>query len=271
MTLRPICFLPDYSSILCSLRFGVVSSGCVEVNLDQRGVTDCDIREIAPVLLALSSLQSLKLSKNCLGDAPMASLAPVLQAHSALQLMDLSANDISDSGAISVAHALSGSVSITNLDLSNNCIGDAGAAAIERCLFSNHSLVQLELLGNPISVTAASGIGQALRVNRTIARSYSSDAQGSGALLLRAVREREEVIGASDEVMALQREQLMAAEKEIAALREQLRVQRKTSDAMFANYDRDLKSAIEDAKRQRQLVLELEGRLVRKGCGCCTM
>lgn len=201
----------------------------------------------------------------------MTSIAPVLQAHSALQLMDLSANDISDSGAVAIAHALCGSISITNLDLSNNCIGDVGAAAIERCLFSNHSLVQLELLGNPISAAAASGIGQALRVNRTIARSYSSDAQGGGALLLRAVQEREEVIGASDEVMALQREQLTAAENEITALREQLRAQRKASDAMAADYDRHLKSAVEDAKRQRQLLQEMEGRLSQKGCGCCVM
>jgi hypothetical protein len=195
----------------------------------------------------------------------------VLQAHSTLQSIDLSANYIGDSGAVAIAQALSSSISITNLDLTNNCIGDSGAAAIERCLLSNHSLVQLELLGNPISAAAANGIGQALRVNRTIARSYSSDSEGGSALLLRAVQEREEVIGASDEVMALQREQLVAAENEIAALREQLRAQRKASDAMAADYDHQLKSAVEDAKRQRQILQEMEGRLSKNGCGCCVM
>ena len=252
-------------------RFGSISSACCEVNLDQRGLTESDIHDIAPVLLALSCLQSLKLSKNALGDAHMAALASVLRALPALQLMDLSDNCIGDAGAVAIARALASSISITNLDLSNNRIGDAGAAAIESCLFTNHSLVQLELLGNPIGAAAASGIGQALRVNRTIARSYSANSEGGSTLFLRAVREREEVIGLSGAVMAQQKEQLAAAEKEIAALREQLRSQRKASMDMAAELDRDLKSAMEDAKRQRLLVEELEGRLAQKGCGCCMM
>jgi PPE-repeat protein len=217
-----------------------------------------------PILLSLSSLHSLRLSKNYLGDGPVSALAPVLQTHSTLQLLDLSANGIGDSGAVSIANLLSGSASITNLDLSNNCIGDVGAAAIEECLQSNHSLVQLELLGNPISAAAASGIGQALRVNRTITRSYSSDSEGGGFLMLRAVKEREVVIGLSDEVMALQRAQLAAADAEISALHEQLRAQEKV-------HDRDLKVALEDAKRQREIVLELEGKLAQQGCRCCMM
>jgi hypothetical protein len=40
---------------------------------------------------------------------------------------------------------------------------------------------------------------------------------------------------------------------------------------MSADLDRDLKSAVEDAKRQRVLVEELEVRLAQKGCGCCIM
>ena len=89
--------------------------------------------------------------------------------------------------------------------------------------------------------------------------------------MLRAVTEREEVIGLSDAVMTLQREQLEAAEKEISSLREQLQSQRKTSMAMAADHDRHLKSAVEDARRQRLLVQELEGRLAQKRCGCCVM
>lgn len=243
----------------------------MEVNLDQRSVTQQDIQDIAPVLLVLSSLQSLKLSKNSLDDSHMAALAPVLRAHVSLQFMDLSDNCIGDSGAVAIAHALAGGINITNLDLSNNRIGDAGAAAIESCLFSNHSLVQLELLGNPISAAAASGIGQALRVNRTIARSYSTDSEGGGTLFLRAVKEREEVIGLSDAVMTLQRNQLEAAEKEIASLREQLRSQIKASMQMSEEQDRYLKSAVEDAKRHKSRAEELEGRLAQKGCGCCMM
>ena len=230
-----------------------------------------DIEEIVPVLLSLPHLQSLKLSNNNLGDALMTALAPVLQAHSALQLMDLSANGIGDSGAVAIARALAGSSSITSLDLSNNCIGDVGAAAIESCLSSNHSLVQLELLGNPITAAAASGIGQALRVNRTIARSYSSDAHGGAAVLLRAVQEREEIIGLTDAVMTQQQEQLVLANQEIAALNQRLRAQEKASEAMADDYDRQLKKSVADAERQRQLVRELEGRLGQKGCGCCTM
>ena len=255
----------------CPCRFGAISSGCSEVNLDQRGVTQRDVEDIVPVLLALPHLQSLKLSKNCLGDAPMTALAPVLQAHSALQLMDLSANDIGDSGAVAIARALAGSSSITSLDLSNNFIGDIGAAAIESCLSSNHSLVQLELLGNPISVTAASGIGQALRVNRTIARSYASDTLGGTAVLLRAVQEREEIIGLTGAVMTQQKEQLVLANEEIAVLHERLRAQQKATQAMGDDYDRQLKQAVADAERERQRARELQGRLGEKQCGCCTM
>ena len=255
-----------------SFRFGLISSACVEVNLDQRGVSENDIREIAPVLLALTSLQSLKLSKNSLGDSAMMSLAPLLQAHVALKLMDLSENGISDFGAVTIAHALESSISIISLDLSNNCIGDAGASAIETCLLKNHSLVQLELLGNPISAAAASGVGQALRVNRTIARSYSTDSESGGALLARAVREQEEVAGLTDAVMTQQRELLAAAVREIAKLREELSELKKAADARAAGQDQSLKSAFEDAKRQRQLVQELESTLAQqKGCGCSMM
>jgi hypothetical protein len=262
------CLMPRPSSF----RFGLISGACLEVNLDQRGVSENDLREIAPVLLALTSLQSLKLSKNSLGDSAVLSLAPVLQAHVALKLMDLSENGISDFGAVTIARALESSVSISSLDLSNNCIGDAGASAIEICLLKNHSLVQLELLGNPISAAAASGVGQALRVNRTIARSYSTDSEGGGALLARAVKEQEEVIGLSDAVMTQQRELLAAAVQEIAKLREELSELKKAADARAADQDQSLRSAFEDARRQRQLVQELESTLAQqRGCGCSMM
>ena len=132
--------------------------------------------------------------------------------------------------------------------------------------------MQLELLGNPISAAAASGVGQALRVNRTIARSYSTDSEGGGALLARAVREQEEVAGLTDAVMTQQRELLAAAVQEIAKLREELSELKKAADARAAGQDQSLKSAFEDAKRQRQLVQELESTLAQqKGCGCSMM
>src|SRR3989338_7421964 len=92
-----------------------------------------------------SSLTTLNLSSNSIGDSGVSALATALQYNSSLTTLNLTGNSIGDSGASALATALSHNSSLTTLNLTRNSIGDSGASALATALSHNSSLITLRM------------------------------------------------------------------------------------------------------------------------------
>jgi hypothetical protein len=77
-------------------------------------------------------------------------LAEALRTNTSLTTLELYNNQIGDAGAVALAEALRTNTSLTTLNLSGNQIGDAGAVALAIALRTNTSLTALWILDNQI-------------------------------------------------------------------------------------------------------------------------
>src|SRR3989338_10798922 len=100
-----------------------------------------------------STLTTLDLRKNNIGDFGASALATALQHSSSLTTLNLFLNNIGDSGANALATALQYNSSLTTLDISHNKIGASGASVLATALEHNSSLTTLHLRG----ISAQSG------------------------------------------------------------------------------------------------------------------
>ena len=89
-----------------------------------RGSQGQDVRALAAALEKNSTLTSIDLSYNNIGDEGVASMAAALEKNSTLTSIDLRANDIGVEGAASLAAALEKNSTLTSLDLQLNEIGE---------------------------------------------------------------------------------------------------------------------------------------------------
>eukprot|EP01090_Pellita_catalonica_P017745 TRINITY_DN544_c0_g1_i3.p1 TRINITY_DN544_c0_g1~~TRINITY_DN544_c0_g1_i3.p1 ORF type:complete len:311 (-),score=57.16 TRINITY_DN544_c0_g1_i3:785-1717(-) len=103
------------------------------------------ISEVAFLLRMNSSLQTLDLAGNDIGNEGADAIAQVLLQNSSLQSCDLSDNGILKEGADSIAQALLKNSTLQSLDLSGNVVGNKGADAIAQVLLQNSSLQSVNL------------------------------------------------------------------------------------------------------------------------------
>ena len=132
-------------------------------------------QSLSTLCLALrvnTSLTSLDLSNNSIGDEGASSLSDALRVNTSLTSLNLPGNSIGDEGASSLSEALRVNTSLTSLDLSNNSIGVEGASSLSEALRVNTSLTSLNLRYNPIGGEGASSLSEALRVNTSLTTLY---------------------------------------------------------------------------------------------------
>ena len=110
-----------------------------------RGSRGQDVGVLAAALEKNSTLTSIDLRCNQVGDKGLASLAAALKKNSTLTRLDLIYNEIGPEGAVGLAAALEKNTTVTSLDLSENRIGDEGAASMAAALEKNYALEVLEL------------------------------------------------------------------------------------------------------------------------------
>ena len=115
-----------------------------------------------------TSLSSLDLHANSIGDEGANSLAQALRVNTSLSSLNLHCNSIGDEGANSLAQALRVNTSLSSLYLSRNSIGNDGANSLTQALRVNTSLSSLDLFGNSIGNEGANSLAQALRVNTSL-------------------------------------------------------------------------------------------------------
>ena len=132
------------------------------------GINAAGAAAISIALTGNSSLITLNLSDNSIGDAGASSLSQALTENSSLITLNLNGNSIGHAGASSLSQALTANCSLSTINLSRNLLGDAGASSLSLALTSNSSLSTLDLSFNLIDGAGASSLFQALTANSSL-------------------------------------------------------------------------------------------------------
>lgn len=126
-----------------------------------------DCMNLYDALKVNTSLQTLILSHNYLGDTYVIILADILYQNT-LVTLDLSRNIISNGGARSLSAALISNTSLSKLNLSFNEIEDRGAVALSVAIRRNKTLKMLDLSHNFIEEYGWIDLSESLQHNKNI-------------------------------------------------------------------------------------------------------
>ena len=145
-----------------------VNTSLTSLNLYKNSIGDEGADSLSQALRVNTSLTSLNFFENSIGDEGADSLSQALRVNTSLTSLNLSWNYICHKGADSLSQALRVNTSLTSLNLSLNYIGCKGAISLSHALRVNTSLTLLDLVGNSIGDEGANYLSQALRVNTSL-------------------------------------------------------------------------------------------------------
>ena len=113
-----------------------------------------------------STLQTLRLSSNNLGETAAQAIFKALKVNSTLQTLDLSQNNLGETAGQVIGEALKKNSALQWLYLQGNDLGDTGGQAIGEALKVKSTLQTLHLQANRLGETAGQTImiGEALKV-----------------------------------------------------------------------------------------------------------
>ena len=144
------------------------NSSLITLNLSDNSIGDAGASSLSQALTENSSLITLNLNGNSIGDAGASSLSQALTANCALSTINLSRNLLGGAGASSLSLALISNSSLSTLDLSLNLIDGAGASSLFQALTANSSLTSLDLMYNSVGNDGALSLSQALAANSSL-------------------------------------------------------------------------------------------------------
>jgi len=114
-----------------------------------------------------STLDTLKLESNGIGDAGAKALCTALERCKTLQVLEIRRNSVTDEGAKLLAHALERNQTLRHLDLFDNSITDVGAGAllvaVRKTKQAGSMLSVLNLQINDVSPSTTARITEALQ------------------------------------------------------------------------------------------------------------
>ena len=123
-----------------------IGSSVREVNMTNLSMKEKEFSEfITQSLSGNTTLTSLNISYNSIGDAGLESLCKVLKKNETLEKLILIHVGLTSAGVIYLSNILSTMSGLSLLDVSRNNIGDAGVVALAEKLFANRSLKSLYL------------------------------------------------------------------------------------------------------------------------------
>ena len=155
----------SFSTLCLALR---VNTSLTSLHLGKNSIGDKGASSLSEALRVNTSLTTLNLSCNSIGDEGASSLSEALRVNTSLTSLDLSCNSIGAERASSLSETLRVNTSVTSLDLSGNSIGAERASSLFETLRVNTSLTSLDLHSNPIADEGASSLSEALRVNTSL-------------------------------------------------------------------------------------------------------
>ena len=157
----------------------------VELGYDPRSFVLESLSTLCLALRVNTSLTSLHLRENFIGDKEASSLSEALRVNTSVTYLNLGWNSIGVEGASSHSEALRVNTSLTSLDLGLNSIGVEGASSLSEALRVNTSLTSLDLSQNSIRAEGASSLSEALRGNISLTSLHlsSNSIRAEGCLL----------------------------------------------------------------------------------------
>ena len=159
------------STLCLALR---VNTSLTSLVLSENSIGDKGASSLSEALRVNTSLTSLNLVCTSIGVEGISSLSEALRVNTCLTSLDLSKNSIGDEGASSLSEALRVNTSLTSLNLGVTSIGDEGASSLSEALRVNTSLTSLNLRCNSIGDEGVSSLSEALRVNTSLTSLYLS-------------------------------------------------------------------------------------------------
>jgi NLR family CARD domain-containing protein 3 len=154
-------------------RLGQNDQSLTELDLTNEPMTRESILELTVNLTRNTALQYLWLENVNLADnSLMAALANALADNTTLKSLSLARNGIGDIGIVALAEALRHNQSLSALSLWGNQISDQGIFAFAEMLTQNRSLTVIWLSQNAISDRGVHALAAALRSNPIIAKLY---------------------------------------------------------------------------------------------------
>ncbi|KAG9067324.1 hypothetical protein KI688_012107 [Linnemannia hyalina] len=111
---------------------------------------------------------SCELASTWIGGRELGILADALKTNSTLITLNLLYNSIGDNGAKTLAETLRTNSTLTTLNLGGNSIESDGAKALAEALKNNSTLTTLDLGGNSIESDGANALAKALKTNSTL-------------------------------------------------------------------------------------------------------
>jgi Leucine Rich repeat len=153
--------------ILDSNKAGIRLLGA-KADLSLKNIEDKEAKQIAKELADNSTVTTLLLCTNCMGNRVFAAIASALVKNRTLTSIWLDNNDLSDEGASTVAAVLRENSILLKISLNGNRIGPRGAAALAEALCVNTYLQLLRLGQNCIGNDGVTALAEALVRNSAL-------------------------------------------------------------------------------------------------------
>ncbi|KAF9963988.1 hypothetical protein BGZ70_007073 [Mortierella alpina] len=158
---------------LLSMQSKMPYSHCnLSIEVASASVQGKDVVDLAEALKTNSTLTTLSLRDNSIGDEGTKALAETLRTYATLTTLNLNNNSIGEGGAKALAEALKVNSTLTTLNLNNNPTGEDGAKALAEALKVNSTLTTLNLNKNSIGDEGAKVLAEALVPNSTLVTLY---------------------------------------------------------------------------------------------------
>jgi len=139
--------------------------------LESKNINSQQIKHLAEALRS-SSVTTLDIGHNKVGDEGVRYLAASLRSSSTLTDLCINGNHVGDEGAQHLAEALRNNFSITTLYIRSNNIGTSGIKYLAQSLQGNVSLTKLDLRDNNVGAKGIKCLAAALRSNSSIMTLY---------------------------------------------------------------------------------------------------
>ncbi|CAO3568867.1 unnamed protein product [Mortierella alpina] len=141
------------------------NSTLATLNLDSNTVGDDGAKVLAEALKTNSTLTTLNLPYNSIGDDGAKALAEALETNKTLTILNLESNAIAYDGINALAEMLKTNKTLNALDLHWNSVGSNGAQALSEALMKNKTLTTLNLNNTSIGWEGFSALSEALMTN----------------------------------------------------------------------------------------------------------
>ncbi|KAF9541189.1 hypothetical protein EC957_003322 [Mortierella hygrophila] len=138
------------------------------LDLRDNSIGDNGAQVLSEALKTNLTLATLDLEETSIESNGAQALSEALKVNSTLTTLDLRRNSIRDTGAQALSEALKVNSTLTTLDLGRTMIGSAGAKALADALMMNSTLTTLSLGGNSIRSSGTQALSEALRTNSTV-------------------------------------------------------------------------------------------------------